>query len=126
MQKGLAWFTIFFGAICMTIAMLHILFGPPVIPGSVPVNATMDSEDRFYATLFLGFGATLIWCGRDLGARGQAFGALLIVFLVGGLARIFSVLAVGMPHPLFQFLGLLELAMPPLLWWWYRSAFAKA
>jgi hypothetical protein len=43
-----------------------IVFRPAIIPGAIPVNATMDSEDRFYATLFLGFGAAVMWCSRDL------------------------------------------------------------
>ena len=122
MPRLLAAFIALFGAICCLIALAHIAMGPASIPGSIPVNATMDSEDRFYATLFLGFGAALIWCSRDLAARSQAFGALLLVFFLGGVARIVSALAVGLPSPLFIFLGSLELILPPLLWWWHRRA----
>ena len=122
MQRLLASFVLLFGAICCLIALAHIAIGPSAIPGSIPVNATMDSEDRFYATLFLGFGATMIWCSRDLGNRSQAFGALLLVFFLGGIARIVSALAVGPPSPLFIVLGGLELILPPLLWWWHRKS----
>lgn len=48
-----------FGLVCMGIAAGHIILGPQLIPDGVPVNATMDSENRFYATLFLGFGAAM-------------------------------------------------------------------
>lgn len=74
----------------------------------------MDSEDRFYATLFLGFGAGMIWCSGDLAARGKVFEALMAVFFLGGIARIFSAIAAGLPSPLFQFLGALELIIPPV------------
>lgn len=126
MPKLLAALIALFGAICCLIALSHIAIGPSVIPGSVPVNANMDSEDRFYATLFLGFGAAMIWCSRDLTARSQAFGALLLLFFLTGIARIISALAVGLPSPLFIFLGSLELILPPLFWWWHRRNLAAA
>ncbi|HVR91182.1 MAG TPA: DUF4345 domain-containing protein [Novosphingobium sp.] len=116
----LRWFVGLFGAVCIVIALAHIVFGPAAIPGAVQVNATMDSEDRFYATLFLGFGAALIWAAQELAARRGVFLALLAVFFLGGIARILSWLAVGPPVPLFVFLGALELAMPPVLWAWHR------
>jgi hypothetical protein len=40
----LRWFLAAFGLVCVGIALTHIAFGPGSIPGSVPVNATMDSE----------------------------------------------------------------------------------
>ncbi len=112
-----------FGSVCAAIGLAHVALGPSVIPGSIPVNATMDSEDRFYATLFVGFGLALIWCSRQLDARAQAFGFLLAVFFAGGIARIISLIAAGPPHPLFLFLGALELLMPPLLWLGHRRLF---
>ncbi len=126
MPRLLAFLVLLFGATCCLIALAHIAIGPAAIPGSIPVNATMDSEDRFYATLFLGFGAAMIWCSRNLATRSQAFGALLLVFFIGGIARIVSALAVGLPSPLFIFLGSLELILPPLFWWWHRRNLATA
>ncbi len=111
-----------FGVVCMAIALVHIVFGPAAIPGSVPVNATMDSEDRFYATLFLGFGAALLWVSRNLEDRRAALFALLVTFFLGGIARIISWIAVGRPDQLFVYLGAVELILPPLLWFWYRRA----
>lgn len=111
-----------FGAACCAIALAHVALGPAAILGAVPVNATMDSEDRIYATLFLGFGLALMWCSRDLAGRERAFAALLGVFFAGGVARIISALAVGLPHPLFVVLGLVELVLPPALWWWHRRS----
>ena len=123
MQAALKWLTAMFGAACIAIALLHIAFGPAAIPGSVPVNATMDSEDRFYATLFLGFGVALIWASRDLALRRGAFLALLAVFFVGGLARVISWIAVGPPGEIFIAITLVELILPPVFVWWHGAAF---
>lgn len=119
-QRLLRWFLIAFGLVCVGIALAHIAVGPSSIPGSIPVNPTMDSEDRFYATLFLGFGLAHVWAAQDLAQRAAVVLALQAVFFVGGLARIVSLIAVGPPIPLFVFLGALELLIPPLLWWWIR------
>lgn len=117
MRALLKGFVLLFGAVCMVIALVHIGYGPASIPGGVPVNATMDSEDRFYATLFLGFGAANIWCAQDFGARGQVFRALMLVFFLGGVARLVSAAQVGLPSPMFVLLGALELVLPPVLLW---------
>ena len=121
-QRLLRWFLILFGSVCTGIALLHIALGPASIPGSVPVNAIMDSEDRFYATLFLGFGLAHVWSAQDLARRSGLVLAMQAGFFAGGLARIVSVLAVGLPSPLFIFLGSLELLIPPLVWWALRGA----
>lgn len=115
-QGMLRWFLILFGTVCTGIALVHIALGPASIPGSVPVNAVMDSEDRFYATLFLGFGLAHVWAARDLARRGGIVLAMQAVFFAGGIARIISWMAVGSPGPMFTFLGALELVIPPLVW----------
>lgn len=125
MQSSLKWFVVLFGVVCASIGLTHIIYGPSSIPGSVPVNATMDSEDRFYATLFVGYGLTLIWCAMDLAARRVAFLWLMIVFFASGLSRIVSILQVGFPHPLFTFLTGVELLLPIALWLWLRRAYPQ-
>jgi len=123
MQTTLKYLTTILGITCIGIALTHIAIGPSAIPGSVPVNATMDSEDRFYATLFLGFGAALVWCSQNLRERGGVFKALLLVFFLGGIARVISAMQVGMPNELFQMLWALELILPPVLWFWWRRVY---
>ncbi len=122
MRRLLSVVIMIFGAICVVIALAHIVGGQRVIPGGMFVNATMDSEDRFYATLFLGWGAAMIYCSRDLQLNQRLFDALLLTFFLGGIARIVSAVMVGFPSSLFVFLGSLELILPPLLWWWRRVA----
>jgi Domain of unknown function (DUF4345) len=104
------------GIAAVLIALLHIVFGPASIPGSVPVNATMDSEDRFYAAIFLGFGVALLWCAQSIEQRGKAIRFLIAVFFLGGCARLISVMFVGPPNRLFQALMAVELLLPPAVW----------
>ncbi len=125
MQTALRFLIAIFGVICMGIALVHIAIGPSAIPGGVPVNATMDSEDRFYATLFLGFGAALIWCSRNLRARAGTLHFLLLIFFLGGCARIVSAVQVGPPNLFFQILWALELILPPIFWYWHKKAFSN-
>ncbi|WP_158085612.1 DUF4345 domain-containing protein [Henriciella aquimarina] len=126
MRTFLKGYAILFGAVCALIAIGHIVMGPSIIPGSIPVNASMDSEDRFYATLFLGYGIAMIWSGLDLERRGQLFGWLLLVFFVAGISRLISWALVGPPIGFFIVLTAIELLSPPVLWLLYRQAFSQA
>ena len=112
MKRNLQLILGLFGAICMGIALVHIVFGPAAIPGASAVNATMDSEDRFYATMFLAFGAALVWCVRGVERKGTFVYLLSLTFFLGGLARILSILAVGLPDLLFILLTGVELVLP--------------
>ena len=129
MARLLQILTFVFGVVCGLISLAHIALGPGAIPGEIPeavlANATIDSQDRFYATLFLGFGAALIWCAQDLDARRGAFFALLVIFFLGGLARLLSVAMIGWPLPLFIVLGLIELILPPVFWWVHGRSFDR-
>lgn len=126
MQAALKVLIFIFGAVCIAIALVHVAIGPSAIPESVPVNATMDSEDRFYATLFGGFGAALIWCSRDLAGRAGVFHALLLVFFLGAVARGVSAYQVGLPNSFFQLMWALEALLPPIFWWWHKKAFVRS
>jgi Domain of unknown function (DUF4345) len=104
------------GIAAVLIALLHIVFGSASIPGSVPVNATMDSEDRFYAAIFLGFGAAILWCAQSIEQRGKVIRFLIAIFFLGGCARVISMIFVGPPNHLFQALMAVELLLPPVVW----------
>jgi hypothetical protein len=112
MRKTLQVLLALFGVTAIFIALLHIVLGPAAIPGAVPVNATMDSEDRFYATLFLAFGVVLLWCVKDVEHKAKVVYFLMLTFFVGGLARIVSMLAVGLPNDFFIAMTVLELVLP--------------
>jgi len=105
------------GTAAVGIALLHIVLGPASIPGSVPVNATMDSEDRFYATLLLAYGLAVLECVRDVDRRAHRIKLLALVFLGGFVARVISAAVVGLPHPFFIVRAALELVLPLVITW---------
>ena len=112
MRKTLQVLLVLFGVTDILIALLHIVLGPASIPGSVPVNPTTDSEDRFYAVLLLAYGVALLWCVGGVEHKSRTVYFLMLTFFVGGLARLVSMLAVGLPNTFFTTVTGLELALP--------------
>ena len=112
MRKSLQVLLGLFGVTAIFISLLHIILGPASIPGSIRVNATMDSEDRFYATLFFAYGVVLLWCIKGVESKARVVYFLMLTFFVGGLARIVSILAVGLPNNFFIAMTALELVLP--------------
>ncbi len=87
-----------FGMTAIFIASLHL--------------ASMDSEDRFYATLFAAYGVALLGCIKDIERKSMLVYFLALTFLAGGLARLVSVAAVGLPNTFFVAMTVLELLIP--------------
>ncbi len=112
MKRALQIFLGLFGVTAIFIASLHVVLGPAAIPGAVPVNATMDSEDRFYATLFAAYGVALLWCIKDIERKSMVVYFLALTFFVGGLARLVSMAVVGLPNDFFIAMTVLELLIP--------------
>ena len=81
---------------------------------------TMDSEMRFYAAIWGAYGVALVVVARNLARRLDMVPWLAAPFFLGGVGRVLSWAQVGTPHPFFQLLMAIELALPPLfvgLWW---------
>ena len=120
--RTLKTFLTLFGAVCCSIAVAHFVVGSRAIFGSVPVNPTMDGEDRFFAALFFGFGAVTMWTAKQPVERRSSVRLLLAVFFLGGAARGVSALQVGMPNTLYMALGAIELLLPPAVALWLDAA----
>lgn len=120
------------GAVSISLSMLALgpestiapglaLFGD-LRPGEVLEalrSSNVDSELRFYAALWLAFGVLAIRAARDPAVSGSPTPWLALVLFLGGMGRLWSLLAVGAPHPFFMILMGVELTLPPvigLLW----------
>jgi len=113
------------GITIVLIGLLHASLGvraDRLLDGTVPddavAHASMDSQNRFYGSTFSVFGVLLWLCSTDMDRYEDVFRAILIVFFIGGLARIVSVAARGWPSRLIIGLTAIELLVPPLLLWW--------
>jgi uncharacterized protein DUF4345 len=115
MRQAFQAFLALFGVIVIAISLAHMAIGPRAILGSVPVNATMAGEDRFFAGLLLCYGVALLWCSRDVAHKRIYISLLAVVFFVGGIGRLLAVVLDGPPHPFYVAMLGLELALPPLM-----------
>jgi hypothetical protein len=116
MSKTLRAAVILSGIFIIVVSLTHIALGHSWLPDPMPVSASIDSEHRFYASIFLMYAVALLWCAKAVSERRSVFHLLLLTLFVGGLARIVSLSVSAWPLPLFISLGILELAVPPLLW----------
>lgn len=100
------------GAAAVGIALMLVIGGGAFIVDAPALNASMDSEIRFYATMFGFYGAALLWCVKDVGKKSGYVRLLAFALFAGGVARTISIVAVGLPHPFFIFLLAIELIVP--------------
>lgn len=89
-------------------------------------DSVLDSQIRFVGTVWFGYGVLLLICLKNLEKYASILqGAFLIVFL-GGLARLLSILFVGMPESstgtgFIIFALVIELVLMPFLMIWLRK-----
>jgi hypothetical protein len=117
-----------FAAIFLIVGLLHISLGlgADAMLGAAPSaealsNPSLDSQNRFYGAAFMIYGVLIWMFTTDMDRYAPVFRAVMIVFFIGGLARIASALAVGPPASAIQFLWAIELLFPPILLWWERK-----
>jgi hypothetical protein len=90
------------------------IVGQTVSP-TQPISATIDSELRFYSTLWLSYGLLLVWVTRALVKHIRLVPILAGVFFLGGVGRILSLVLIGAPHPVFIVLMAIEIVFPILV-----------
>jgi hypothetical protein len=105
-----------FGFICAGIGLSHLLFGTSTIIGGGSVNATIDSDMRFYALLFAAYGLVFVWCAVDIAERGRVANVLGAIFFAGGLARLLAWTATGQPNWFYVVMIPVELIVPLVNW----------
>ncbi|WP_310727373.1 DUF4345 domain-containing protein [Streptomyces sp. N2A] len=117
MDRVLRWLVWAMGIACVAIGAFHLVLGIASVPGEGSAGATVDSRERFYNAIFLGYGLAWIWAARQSPIPAKAVRALAGIFLLGGIGRLLS-LAVHGPPQWFQVpLTVLELVLPPVYFW---------
>ncbi len=91
----------------------------------------LNSQMRFYGTIWFGFGVLLCLCASDINAYSSLLrGSLAIVFL-GGVGRVASLIQFGFPigtlgTAFVVAVTAIEIIGMPLLLWWHSQLVASS
>jgi hypothetical protein len=116
---------------CIIPAILHAtlgvagdgLIGAPALP---MVDATLDSQNRFYGVSFGICGALLLYCSTDIKRFAGILRTVFAGIFVAGCARFLAYFAHGLPSAEVQFLWATEMIIPPLLWLYLNHYLARS
>ncbi|AMT71093.1 DUF4345 domain-containing protein [Mycobacteroides immunogenum] len=114
MDKVLKYLAVLTGVTCVAIGLYHVVGGPETVFGGGEVNASTDSQERFFAGLFAVYGVAWIWVARLSPIPGIAIRLLAAGLLAGGLGRVVSLIDSGQPHPFWIAMLVVEIAVPAL------------
>ncbi|MEA3041803.1 MAG: hypothetical protein QOC65_1292 [Sphingomonadales bacterium] len=94
--------------------------GPDVLHGVAAVSTDLDSHFRYLSGLLFATGLAFASCIPAIERRGTRFGLLGLIVVAGGLGRLLSLAAVGLPGRGHVFGLVMELGVVPLLMLWQR------
>ena len=116
MVKAFQVWLVIFGLVVAAIAVAHLFGGQATYIGGGSVNATMDSDLRFYNVLFLAYGCVFIWTARDPRTYATLINLLGLLFFLGGVARLLAWMASGAPSVFYQVtVSYTHLTLPTIL-----------
>lgn len=117
MVRGLRRLSMLLGVACTVIGVFHLGLGIRSVPGEGLANATVDSRERYYGAIFIGYGLAWVWTARQRPVPARAVRFLAGIFLLGAVGRVISVVERGWPHWFQTVLTGIELALPPVFFW---------
>ncbi len=98
-----------------------MLLGPGMVDAISAVSMPMDSHYRYLSGLLLGIGLGFWITIPNIELESRRFRMLAAIVVLGGIGRLWSLLAVGVPDRPMLFGLIMELAVTPLLaFWQYR------
>jgi hypothetical protein len=117
----LALLTIFLGG-----ASFLLGIDSPIYPDGLPVLPVLDSNLRFMGGLGVGLGMALLWLIPAIEKHTTIFRVLWLCALAGGVGRIVSAVAVGVPPtPILIFTAIEVPGVPLLIYWQTKVAAAQ-
>ena len=89
----------------------------------LPADATLDSNMRFLAGVWLGLGLASWWLAPRIAQETVLFRFLWLMIFLGGVGRLVSMASVGLPlTPFIGFTALEVLGAPLFIYWQHRVA----
>ena len=102
------------GWACIAIGLGHVGLGVErSVPGAGPVSATLESQEAFYNSIFVGYGLTWLRASQD--ERADRAVEAAAVMALGGVARLIAMARKGAPHPLYAGLTAVEFVVPAIV-----------
>lgn len=117
MSRALRWPALAMGVTCALIGVFHLVLGVASVPGEAAAGATVDSRERYYGAIFLGYGLAWVWAARQRPVPARAVRWLAGIFWLGALGRLVSLVLVGPPQVFQLVLTAVEIALPPVFFW---------
>ena len=109
------------GLVPIGAGLAGVIMGPAMTGTLSSIPA--DSHFRYLSGLLLGIGIGFWTTIPDIEQRRDRFFLLVAIVFVGGLARLWSLLTIGVPNASMLFGLMMELVITPLLaFWQYRMA----
>ncbi|RKT54725.1 DUF4345 domain-containing protein [Saccharothrix australiensis] len=112
MAGVLRWLVAAMGVACVAIGLFHLGWGIDSVPGEGAAGATVDSRERFYNAVFLGYGLAWLWAARQRPVPATAVRWLAGILLLGGVGRVLSMAVHGQPHWFQVVLTATEFVLP--------------
>jgi hypothetical protein len=109
----------------LVMGAISIARGPEVIRGVIAPEPDLDSHFRYLSGLLFGIGLSLAACIPRIEANGAVFRLLGLIVILGGLARLVSLLVAGTPGAGHLFGLAMELTVVPLLLVWQARVARK-
>lgn len=111
------------GAIPVITGVLTMLglSGPIYSSASIPANALLDSNLRFFGGLWLVLGLAVYWLVPRIESETTLFRALWLMIFMGGVGHLISMIFLGLlPLPFVGFTVLEIVGAPAFIYWQSR------
>lgn len=105
------------GLVAVVAGLVTVFAGTGAMPGDSIATPNVESELRFYAAFWTGFGVLAIYAARRPEGETTLLRGLSLFLFLAGVARIFAWLATDRPDTPFLVLMGLELTLPFLIVW---------
>ncbi|HWT90589.1 MAG TPA: DUF4345 domain-containing protein [Solirubrobacterales bacterium] len=105
------------GLVAFVAGLVTVFTGTGGMPGDSRATPNVESELRFYATFWTGFGVLALHAARRPERETLLLRGLSLFLFLAGLARVFAWLASDRPDTPFLVLMGLELTLPLFIVW---------
>ena len=110
------------GLALVALGIGRILFPAETIPGTSPMNVSLDSETRAGGALLIGIGYAYLWAVRQMPIPSALLRGLALTMGLLAASRVLSMIQAGAPHPTFVAAAIIEFLCAALTYWYSTMA----